>query len=183
VDKYEASVWEIPAGNTTLIKKVEKGKATLADLTAGGAIQRGVGGVDDYPYNDNGNDCTDMIYAVSIPGVKPSANITWLQAQQACENAGKRLLSNAEWQPAAAGTPDPGVADDDSTTCNTTDDGFPANDPVNTGSRSACVSNRGVFDMVGNVGEVLLSREEVQSGSRPTPVAQSSRLVVILQLS
>jgi len=153
VDLYEASVWEIPAANTKLINKVKQGKATLADLTGGGATQRGVGGVDDYPCDDNGNDCTDMIYAVSIPGVKPSANLTWFQAQQACENAGKRLLHNAEWQQAAAGTPDPGVADDDSTTCNTTLDGFPANDPVNTGSRAACVSNRGVFDMVGNVWE------------------------------
>ncbi|MBI3797233.1 MAG: SUMF1/EgtB/PvdO family nonheme iron enzyme [Deltaproteobacteria bacterium] len=90
---------------------------------------------------------------MSIAGVKPSANLTWFQAQQACANAGKRLLRNGEWQVAAAGTPDPGAADDDSTTCNTTNDGFPANDPVNTGSRSACVSRWGAFDMVGNVWE------------------------------
>ena len=35
VDKYEASVWEIPPSNTALIKKVQQGTATLADLTAG----------------------------------------------------------------------------------------------------------------------------------------------------
>src|SRR5262245_24073576 len=70
VDTYEASVWEIPAGNNALINKVKKGTATLAALTAGGT-QRGLGSTDDYPCNNNGNDCDD-IYAVSIPGVKPS---------------------------------------------------------------------------------------------------------------
>jgi formylglycine-generating enzyme required for sulfatase activity len=158
VDKYEASVWEIPAktlkgkSNAALVRKVQQGTATLADLTAGGATQRG-NGTDDYPCLDTGNDCDD-IYAVSISGVKPSASITWFQAQQACANAGKRLLSNAEWQMAAAGTPTPGT-DNGSTDCNTAENGFPANDPVNTGSRSACVSRWGVFDMVGNVGELV----------------------------
>src|SRR5262245_21955709 len=150
VDTYEASVWEIPAGNTALITKVQRGTATLAGLSAGG-FQRGVGSTDDYLCDNNGNNCS-TIYAVSIAGVKPSANLTWFQAQQACMNAGKRLLSNAEWQGAAAGTPDPGT-DNDSTDCNITNDGFPANDPVNAGSRANCVSRWGAFDMVGNVFE------------------------------
>jgi formylglycine-generating enzyme required for sulfatase activity len=155
VDKYEASVWEIPnptTSNKSLVKKVQKGTVTLSDLTAGGATQRGLGEVDDYPCADNGQNCADKIFAVSIAGVKPSANITWFQAQEACSNARKRLPSNAEWQAAANGSPDPG-GDNDSTDCNTTDDGFPANDPVNTGSRSSCVSARGAYDMVGNVWE------------------------------
>jgi formylglycine-generating enzyme required for sulfatase activity len=151
VDTYEASVWEIPAGNKALINQVKKGTATLAALAAGGATQRGLGATDDYPCADTGNDC-DTIYAVSLAGVKPSANITWFQAQQACANAGKRLLRNGEWQMAAAGTPDPGT-DNGSTDCNITNDGFPTNDPVNTGSRAACVSRWGAFDMVGNVWE------------------------------
>ncbi len=89
VDKYEASAWLIPAmnagnSNAGLIKNVRNGKATEADLTAGGAT----------------------------------------------------LLS-----PSSSCTP-----------------GFPANfppagDAVNTGSRSACVSQYGAFDMVGNVDE------------------------------
>src|SRR5262249_61893114 len=37
VDKYEASVWSIAPSNTGLVNLVLKGKATLADLTAGGA--------------------------------------------------------------------------------------------------------------------------------------------------
>ena len=57
------------------------------------------------------------VYAVSIPGVHPSACITWFQATQACRLAGKRLLTNGEWQDAAAGTPDPGT-DNGTTDCN-----------------------------------------------------------------
>src|SRR5262249_45280602 len=87
-----------------------------------------------------------------LAGVKPSVNITWFQAQQACMNAGKRLLTNAEWQGAAAGTPDPGT-DNGSTDCNITDQGFPANHPGKTGSRANCVSGWGAFGMVGNLWE------------------------------
>ena len=39
IDTYEASVWQIPPSNTSLVKKVQAGKATLADLTGGGATQ------------------------------------------------------------------------------------------------------------------------------------------------
>ena len=87
-------------------------------LTAGGATQLGTSGDDYAPCADSGQNCTDDIYAVSLPGVTPSAFITWFQAQQACTNAGKRLPTNAEWQAAVAGTPDPGP-DDGTTDCNT----------------------------------------------------------------
>ena len=79
--------------------------------------------------------------------VFPSTTMTWFQAQTACQNSRKRLPSNAEWQAAVAGTPDPG-SDDGATTCRTT-----GSNPVATGSRSACVSSAGAFDMVGNVFE------------------------------
>ncbi len=65
-----------------------------------------------------------------------------------CALSGKRLITNQEWQRAAAGTPDSGV-DDGSTLCNISATG----NPSNTGSRSACVSKWGAFDMVGNVWE------------------------------
>jgi hypothetical protein len=152
MDKYEASVWRVPnplGANKGLVKKVQQGKATVADLTAGGATQLGTGGIDDYPpCADNGQSCTDDVYAVSVPGVFPAMGITWFQAQAACENARKRLPSNAEWQVAAAGTPDP-VLDDGATDCRTSS-GFLT---VETGSRSSCRSARGAFDMVRNLAE------------------------------
>jgi hypothetical protein len=39
IDTYEASVWKIDPTNTKLVKKVQDGKATLADLIKGGATQ------------------------------------------------------------------------------------------------------------------------------------------------
>ena len=151
MDKYEASVWRVPggpAGNKKLVKKIQQGKATLSDLSAGGATQLGIGSDDYAPCDDAGQGCTYDIYAVSLQGVTPSAYITWFQAQQACKNAAKRLPSNAEWQAAVAGTPDPGP-DNGTTDCNTASS-FVA-EP--TGSRSSCVSSDGAFDMVGNLYE------------------------------
>src|SRR5262250_381516 len=37
VDTYEASLWQIDPANTTLVRKVQTGRATLADLALGGA--------------------------------------------------------------------------------------------------------------------------------------------------
>ena len=149
MDKFEASVWRVPnptTTNRTLVRKIQSGRATVADLTAGGARQLGEV-VDDYaPCADSGQNCVNDIYAVSLPNVFPSAFITWFQAQQACTNSGKRLPSNAEWQAAVAGTPDPGP-DDGIADCNTNSLFFVGP----TGSRIRCVSARGAFDMVGNL--------------------------------
>ncbi len=143
MDKYEASVWQTT--NASLILKIKLGVVTNAALTAAGATQ----------FTDmstgsalaacpaNGNGCT-TVYAVSIPGVTPTANITWFQAAAAARNAGKRLPTNAEWQAAALGTPDPGVSPGPAD-CNTNSSG-----PDLTGARSHCKSDVGAFDMVRN---------------------------------
>ena len=148
IDKYEASVWKTT--NAALIKKIQKGKVSLADLTTAGATPLGLasGDLNTAGCPDTGNGCTNF-YAVSISGVTPSAFITWFQATAAARNAGKRLPSNAEWQAAALGTPDTGGADNGTTTCNTNSTFAVAS----TGSRSACVSDVGAFDMVGNLWE------------------------------
>lgn len=157
VDTYEASVWQIPATNTSLITKVQKGKAVLADLTAGGATEIMVGAGASGPifpptFPANGN-WTAPVYAVSITGVEPTGCVTWFQAAQACRLSGKRLLTNAEWQDAAAGTADPGGSPGPMD-CNT--NGFLVPDiVVNTGSRTNCKSSWGVFDMVGNLAELV----------------------------
>jgi hypothetical protein len=151
LDRYEASVWRVPNPTTTnliLVRKIQLGRATLADLTAGGAAQLGTSSDDYAPCADNGQNCANDIYAVSLPSVIPSAFNTWFQAQEACANSGKRLPTSAEWQVGANGTPDPGP-DDHTTTCNTDN-----NDTATlTGARSRCVSARGAFDMVGNLFE------------------------------
>jgi hypothetical protein len=151
MDKFEASVWRVPnraGANDRLVARIQQGKATAAELTAGGATPLGTASDDYAPCGDSGQNCTNDIYALSLPGVTPSAFITWFQAQQACTNAGKRLPSNAEWQAAVAGTPDPGP-DNGTTDCNTSSTIAVAR----TGARSSCVSSRGTFDMVGNLFE------------------------------
>lgn len=99
---------------------------------------------DDYPsgFPKNGNG-TDFLYAVSKANELPSRYITWFQAQQACANAGKRLLTNAEWQMASAGTPITDAGD-----CNQD-----VGQIQETGSYPNCRSRWGIYDMAGNVME------------------------------
>ncbi len=113
VDKYEATVEDVENGGY------------VPDLAAAALCEA------------NGNDCKGKIVARSVAGQIPTINVTWFQAQQACAAAGKRLLTNAEWQMAAAGTPDDG-------TCTSRGD---------TGAIAGCASAWGVNDMVGNVNE------------------------------
>jgi len=151
MDKYEASVWRValPAtANKGLVKKIQQGTVKITDLTKGGATPLGTASDNYAPCADSGQNCTDDIYAVSLLGVTPSAYATWFQAQAACKNARKRLPSNAEWQAAVTGTPDPGP-DNGTTDCNTSS--VPTSVP--TGSRASCVSADGAFDMVGNLYE------------------------------
>jgi formylglycine-generating enzyme required for sulfatase activity len=128
---------------------VRAGNVTLTQLLAAGATQYGAV-EDDYGAGcpDTGNGCK-AFYAVSIPGVLPSTDITWFQAAAACRNSGKRLPTNQEWQMAALGTPDKGGADDGLHRCNVSFAGT----TVPTGSRAKCVSDTGVFDLIGNTEE------------------------------
>jgi len=152
MDKFEASAWRVPGAatiNKGLVKKIRSGKATVADLAKGGATQLGLLGSPDYaPCGEGGQSCND-VFALSLPQVLPSAQLSWFQALAACKNSRKRLPSNAEWQAAVLGTPDPGP-DDGTTSCNA---GGVALLPTLTGSRSGCASADGAFDMVGNLYE------------------------------
>ena len=104
-------------------------------------LQFGSNAIDDYPdsFPDLG-EWSQPLYACSLEGQAPAGSLTWLQAIQVCAQAGKGLCSNAMWQAAVAGSPE--------ASCNT-DTGSVAL----TGSRAACVSKRGAFDMVGNRSE------------------------------
>jgi formylglycine-generating enzyme required for sulfatase activity len=177
IDLYEASVWQVPPTAKALVRKIQDGKATLADLTGGGATQLSPSSSCTPGYPDNFPDTGNWtpvagssppspgVYAVSIPGVLPSACITWFQANQACRLSGKRLARNDEWQAAAQGTPDPGEADNGTTDCNV----FSVGDAVNTGSRSSCKSSWGAFDMVGNVSEWVAEWGDFADGCTTWP--------------
>ncbi|MBI4802013.1 MAG: SUMF1/EgtB/PvdO family nonheme iron enzyme [Elusimicrobia bacterium] len=112
----------------------------------------GENGADDYPCNDNAQDCAaagTKIYARSVSGYKPAASLTWFQANLACGNAGKELLPNAVWQMAAAGTPDPGaLSADTGPQCNTS-----GTQSMQTGQGTSCLSSFGVENMIGSVWE------------------------------
>lgn len=165
VDKYEASVWQVPAGSKRLRDRILRGEVTRDELLAAGATQVSPmteGTCDDVAYPPTfavDGTWTQPLYAVSVPGVLPTTCTSWFQAEQACRISGKRLIANADWQAAAAGTPDPGTADDGVTTC-TTASAFAAL----TGQRSACRSVWGVHDMVGNAWEWVAEWGEMASG-------------------
>ena len=89
--------------------------------------------------------------------MKPTVCITAYQAAIACQLSEKRLLTGAEWLAAGAGTVDTNT-DNGATDCNTNAPGAGVRAPVNTGSRSACVSTSGMFDAIGNVYEWTLDR-------------------------
>jgi formylglycine-generating enzyme required for sulfatase activity len=152
VDKFEASVWQVPSASTKLIKKIQQGRATVDDLRSAGAIALGCALHNLMPYPATfpatGN-WTEPVYAASVAGALPSTCLTWFQAEQACRLSGKRLVTNQEWQAAGAGTPDPGT-DNGTTDCNVI-----TQSPSLTGARSACVSKWGAFDMVGNAAEMV----------------------------
>lgn len=154
VDKYENSLWDIPPAETAVIQKVKDGTATLADLTGAGATQIGCPDLGlplpsaSFPID---GEYTAPLYAASIPGVMPSSCLTTPQVIAACAISEKHLLSNAEWDAAAAGTPSH-KSDDGATSCNSVYLYY----PVETGSRSTCVSTAGAWDMVGNMFEWTL---------------------------
>ncbi len=103
----------------------------------------GTNGGDNYPptFPDNGN-WTVRLYACSVPDEIPSRSMTWFQAAQACANSGKHLITNAEWQAAAAGTPDGSASCNISTSSPTAAENWPD-----------CYSKHGAFNMVGNLWE------------------------------
>lgn len=148
VDRFEASLWKVT--DTACIRLIKEGRELPVHCLQGG-VQIGISGVDytDAQCQFNGGGCKN-IFAVSLPGVIPARSINYFIAAAACRNSGKRLPSNAEWQAAALGTPDPWPQTDPANQCNLDSPTISL-----TGARSKCVSDVGAFDMVGNVIEFV----------------------------
>jgi hypothetical protein len=95
LDKYEASVWRVPnptTTNATLVRKIQLGSATKADLTTGGATQLGTERDDYAPCTNDGQNCADDIYAVSLPSDPRGAH--WFRRWSVCQ-FGQRLPTSA----------------------------------------------------------------------------------------
>lgn len=128
------------------------------------------------PYHNPGN---RRVRAVSIEGAVPQGYIDGVQAQRACEEAGKRLCSDQEWLRACQGAEGlryPYGAERVDGLCNDARAQHPAvqlfpNDPnpfariqhacINqlpeglapSGDHGACVTEEGVYDLMGNLHE------------------------------
>jgi hypothetical protein len=124
IDRYEASIWTTPDGQTGT--QVGDG---ANDLTTAGVPR-------------NGQAAPGSAYALSIAGVTPKRNVTWFQAVAACTASGKRLPDGQDWLRAAQGTPD-------GSGCN-----INGTSPLSTGQGTSCASAWGAQDMVGNLWEL-----------------------------
>ena len=100
--------------------------------------------------------------AQSVAGDTPTTSVDWITAAQACAKAGKRLLTIAEWQVAAAGT--------NAANCNTTSAALVPNS-----ASSTCVSTLGAVNMVGNAVEWVAD----WSGLANTTTALSDNIGVL----
>ena len=96
-----------------------------------------------------------------------SVDFTRFHARQVCRNVGEFLLTNAEWEAAAAGRSNPGT--EYSTDCKIIVDAEFG--PVHTGSRSWPQSQCEVPNRAGTVGVVEISNLELAS---PRPMLQAS---------
>lgn len=134
--------------------------------------------------------CIDKYEFPNEAGRKPTVSVTFDQARDVCANEGKRLCMAEEWTLACEGPerkPYPFGYSRDATACNfdkpyIIPDNDAYDDPRTraaeiarlsqsepSGSRAACVSDYGVFDMTGNVDEWVVN----EHGSVQGPEFQS----------
>lgn len=132
--------------------------------------------------------CMDRFEYPNRKGEYPIIMVSWYEARDACKNEGKRLCSEDEWTYACEGdeaTPYPSGYSREASECvndrpwRKFDDGalMPRTGPramaeldrlwqgVPSGSRAACKSKAGVYDMTGNIDE--WTRSSI-AGERPS---------------
>jgi hypothetical protein len=153
--------------------------AGMAHVTSGGVDVC----VDDYeaalegwtfsePLPDDGSVDATKLRAKPAKGVKPQVNVSEVEAQAACQNAGKRLCTEAEWTAACRGPQQtaypygnehiPGACNDGGTSPVKNGNTSKLDDPklaeapngiANGGQFERCVTPDGIHDMHGNVHE------------------------------
>jgi serine/threonine protein kinase len=100
--------------------------------------------------------CIDEFEFPNVAGSLPRVNVSWTEAQEACEQAGKRLCAEEEWEKACKGPKHlrfPYGSSFDAATCNT-EDAFGDDRPLApSGKFPKCRSGYGVADLSGNVAE------------------------------
>ena len=112
--------------------------------------------------------CIDKYEFPNSYGEKPKLQITWYQAKDLCESIGKRLCLDYEWTQACRGNnnlPYPYGYKRDATACridlpwqNPDTHSFEELDKtVSSGVMLKCVSEYGVYDLVGNADELCKS--------------------------
>lgn len=112
--------------------------------------------------------CIDKYEWPNVKDQFPIVTITYEDAIKECESVGKRLCSDQEWTLACEGPsskPYPYGYERDEQICNTKYNPMPVGTPKKmwkdyyraekSGSNEGCVSDYGVYDMVGNVDELV----------------------------
>ncbi len=150
---------------------IDRYEASLVEVLAGGSTR---------PWSPYENPGTRTVRAVSLAGAVPQGYVDQLQASRACEEAGKRLCTDTEWLRACRGSSNSTYPYGNSRqpgTCNDARASHPvielygttdawiwshlASPCLNqlpssldrTGSNAGCVTEDGVFDMMGNLHE------------------------------
>ena len=112
------------------------------------------------PYGQTTTPQTTALYACQADGELPSTYMTWFQARQACENAGKRLCTRDELVISCTNVrettypyPHTESLGQDPTGCNGAYQNNGPMAPAKTGSYTRCATYAGVYDLSGNLTE------------------------------
>ena len=104
--------------------------------------------------------CMDVYEYPNREGEMPRSEISWVDAEAACQSEGKRLCSSSEWELACRGTTQRRFSygsERDASRCNTPIEGSgPGQGPIPLqpiGSFPDCVSEEGVHDLNGSLSE------------------------------